>query len=67
MSRCFRFVSRLPSGFREDLEAMLYFNPGQQRVRREANRVIEGFGPPEVREVDGALRVDIQHRPTPVW
>lgn len=62
MSR-FRFVSRLPGGFREDLEAMLYFNPGQHRVSREANRVIEGFGPPEVQEVDGFLRVDIQRLP----
>lgn len=59
----FRFVARLPSGYREDLEAMLYFNPRQHRVSREANRVIEGFGPPEVREVDGFLRVEIERVP----
>lgn len=59
----FRFVSRLPGGFREELESMLYFNPQQKKVLREVIQVIDGYGPPEVVEDDGLLRVDVRLLP----
>jgi hypothetical protein len=51
--------SRLPAAMRGQLEAILFFNAGQHRVRHEIEATIERFGIPELIEQDGWLRVQV--------
>jgi hypothetical protein len=51
--------SRLPAAMRGQLEAILFFNAGQHRVRQEIEATIERFGIPELIEQDGWLRVQV--------
>ena len=51
--------SRLPGTMRGELEAILFFNAGQHRVRQEIEATIERFGIPELIEQDGWLRVQV--------
>jgi len=51
--------SRLPGTMRGQLEAILFFNAGQHRVRQEIEATIERFGIPELIEQDGWLRVQV--------
>ena len=51
--------SRLPVTMRGQLEAILFFNAGQHRVRHEIEATIERFGIPELIEQDGWLRVQV--------
>jgi len=59
----FSFVSRVPSGLREELEKLLYFNPQQDKVISEISKVIAGYGLPEIEEQDSYLRIAIQELP----
>lgn len=52
-------ASRLPAWMRGDLEALLFFNSRQHRVRDEIEQTIERFGAPEIVEHDGWLRVRV--------
>ena len=51
--------SRLPGTMRGELEAILFFNAGQHRLRQEIKATIERFGIPELIEQDGWLRVQV--------
>ena len=55
--------SRLPAAMRGQLEAILFFNAGQHRVRHEIETTIERFGIPELIEQDGWLRVQVASVP----
>ena len=57
MSQEIRFVSRLPAAQYAQLEALLFFNGRQERVRSGIVAAIERYGTPDVVEVDGTLRV----------
>ena len=51
--------SRLPAAMRGQLEALLFFNAGQFRMRHAIEATIERFGMPEIIEEDGWLRVQV--------
>jgi len=53
----FIFTSRLEERHRDDLESLLYFNPGQRRVLDQVEKVIENWGTPEIRVENGFLKV----------
>ena len=57
MSQEIRFVSRLPAAQYGPLEALLFFNGRQERVRSGILAAIERYGTPEIVELDGTLRV----------
>lgn len=57
MSQEIRFVSRLPAAQYAQLEALLFFNGRQERVRSGIVAAIERYGTPEIVETDGTLRV----------
>ena len=56
-------TSRLPVGFRAELEAVLFFNARQHQMRREIEQTIERFGLPEIVESSGGLRVRVAGLP----
>ena len=51
--------SRLPATMRGQLEALLFFNAGQHRIRQEIEATIERYGLPELIEEDGWLHVKV--------
>ena len=51
--------SRLPATMRGQLEALLFFNSGQSRIRRAIEATIELYGIPEIIEDSGWLRVQV--------
>jgi len=57
MRRAVEISSGLPAEFAEELEALLCFNPSQERARRAVEHVIEKYGTPRLLSVDGLLRV----------
>jgi len=59
MSASVQFVSRIPADQRRALESLVFFNPCQQRVIDGIVEAIENFGPPEIVEDDGFLRVRV--------
>ncbi|MBP6514198.1 MAG: hypothetical protein KA224_03415 [Steroidobacteraceae bacterium] len=59
MSQDIRFVSQLPATQYVQLEALLFFNGRQERVRSSIVAAIERYGPPQVVESDGSLRVQL--------
>jgi hypothetical protein len=56
-------TSRLPAQMRADLEALLFFNARQHRMRHEIEATIERYGMPEIVEHGGALRVRVAGLP----
>ena len=59
MTHRITITSRLPASMRGDLEAMLFFNTRQHRVRDGIEATIERFGLPEI---DGHLRIRVAGR-----
>lgn len=51
--------SRLPATMRGQLEALLFFNQGQHRIRQAIEATIERYGAPEVIEDCGSLRIQV--------
>jgi hypothetical protein len=51
--------SRLPAAMRGQLEALLFFNSGQHRMRHAIQATIERYGVPELIEDRGWLRVQV--------
>ena len=51
--------SRLPATMRGQLEALLFFNAGQHRMRQEIEATIERYGIPELIDDNGWLRVQV--------
>jgi hypothetical protein len=60
-------TSRLPAHLRADLEALLFFNARQHRMRHEIEQTIERFGLPEIYEHNGSLRVRVAGLPEVQW
>lgn len=56
-------TSRLPAHVRTDLEALLFFNARQHRMRHEIEQTIERFGVPEIVEQNGWMRVQVAGLP----
>jgi hypothetical protein len=56
-------TSRLPAHMRDHLEALLFFNARQHRMRHEIEQTIERFGIPEIVEQNGWLRVQVAGLP----
>lgn len=59
----FIFTSRLEENHRDSLESLLYFNPGQDRVIAEVEKVIESWGTPEICPANGFLKVSLTSAP----
>jgi len=51
--------SRLPAPMRGQLEALLFFNSGQHRIRQEIEATIERYGLPELIDDRGWLHVQV--------
>jgi hypothetical protein len=51
--------SRLPATMRGQLEALLFFNAGQHRIRQEIEATIERYGLPELIDDRGWLQVQV--------
>ncbi len=51
--------SRLPATMRGQLEALLFFNAGQHRIRQEIEATIERYGLPELIDDSGQLHVQV--------
>jgi hypothetical protein len=51
--------SRLPSSMRGQLEALLFFNAGQHRIREAIAATIERYGLPELIDDGGWLRIEV--------
>jgi hypothetical protein len=51
--------SRLPATMRGQLEALLFFNAGQHRIRQEIEATIERYGLPELIDDRGSLHVQV--------
>ena len=51
--------SRLPATMRGQLEALLFFNTGQHRIRQEIEATIERYGLPELIDDRGSLHVQV--------
>jgi hypothetical protein len=51
--------SRLPATMRGQLEALLFFNTGQHRIRQEIEATIERYGLPELIDDSGSLHVQV--------
>jgi hypothetical protein len=59
MSYTIAFKSRVPSAMRGQLEALMFFNAGQHRFRREIVATIERYGLPELIDHRGMLVVTL--------
>jgi hypothetical protein len=51
--------SRLPATMRGQLEALLFFNAGQHRIRQDIEATIERYGLPELIDARGSLHVQV--------
>ena len=51
--------SRLPASMRGQLEALLFFNAGQHRMREAIAETIKRYGLPELIEDGGWLRIEV--------
>lgn len=58
-----RFVSSLPSGRREELESLLFFNPAQAALREAISRSVETYGSPQVLAQAEQITVGIEGLP----
>lgn len=54
-----RYLSRIAAEHRSSLERLLFFNGCQDRVAQGIVDAIDKFGPPEIREDGGWLRVKV--------
>lgn len=52
-------TSRLPAYMREEIEALLFFNARQHRVRHAIEATIERYGAPEIVQSNGWLRIQV--------
>jgi hypothetical protein len=59
MGEAFTFTSRVASDQRAVLERLLFFNGCQSRFAHEIAHAIDRYGPPEIREEEGWLRVRV--------
>lgn len=59
MGEAITFVSRVASDQRAALERLLFFNGCQSRFAHEIAHAIDRYGPPEIREQEGWLRVRV--------
>lgn len=59
ISRQIAFVSTLPAEHYHQLEALLFFNGRQHRVRKGIETAIHHYGPPEIVREGGSLRVRV--------
>src|SRR5262245_29511492 len=57
----FGFCSALPADYRDDLEALLFFNPQQEAAGAGVAQAIEAFGAPRIAEVADMLSVTVPH------
>ncbi len=55
-----RYISILPPEYGEQLERLLFFNPGQKAVQTAIVDSIETFGVPSVDAAGGRLRVKVE-------
>jgi len=55
-----RYTSTLKAEYSEDLEQLLFFNPGQQTVLTAIMESLEKFGTPSVFVADGCLRIKVE-------
>jgi len=60
MSAKIRFASFVAAAQRRALEELVFFNTSQDRVLNGILDAIEKFGPPEIVEEDGKLRVRVR-------
>ena len=54
-----KLKSRLPATMRGQVEALLFFNAGQHRMRHAIQATIERYGIPELVDDDGWLRIQV--------
>jgi hypothetical protein len=59
ISRQVSFVSKLPAEHYHQLEALLFFNGRQHRVRKGIETAISRYGPPEIVDEGKTLRVRV--------
>jgi len=59
ITRQVTFVSSLPAELHHQLEALLFFNGRQDRVRKGIVTAIDRYGPPEITNDGNALRVRV--------
>jgi hypothetical protein len=59
MTHQFELASRLPLEYREDLEALMFFNPQQRVAGSGVVESIEKFGTPQISVVGGQLRITL--------
>ncbi len=59
ITRQITFVSTLPAEHYHQLEALLFFNGRQHRVRKGIETAIDRYGPPEIVSEGRALRVQV--------
>jgi hypothetical protein len=59
ISRQVSFVSKLPAEHYHQLEALLFFNGRQHRVRKGIETAISRYGPPEILHEGKTLRVHV--------
>lgn len=59
ITRQITFVSSLPAEHYHQLEALLFFNGRQHRVRKGIETAIDRYGAPEILTEDKALRVQV--------
>jgi hypothetical protein len=59
ISRQVSFVSTLPAEHYHQLEALLFFNGRQDRVRKGIETAIDRYGPPEIVDEGKSLRVRV--------
>ena len=55
-----RYTSTLKSDYIEELERLMFFNPGQHSALPVIVDALEQFGPPNVYTSDGCLRVKVE-------
>lgn len=55
----FRFTSLLNKGYVEDLERLMFFNPGQIAMQDAIMDSVEKFGMPSIVDIDGYLRINV--------
>ncbi len=54
------YISKLKQEYQEELEQLVFFNPGQQSARDAIVDSLEKFGAPSIHTVDGYLRIKLE-------
>jgi hypothetical protein len=55
----FLFTSLLTKDYVEDLERLMFFNPGQDAMKDAIIESVERFGMPTIEDIDGHLRINV--------